>query len=422
MQRMGGLGALAGMMPGMKGMKGAMDKAGDDKALVHLEAMMSSMTAKERARPELINAKRKIRIAKGSGTTVQEVNKLLKMHQEMANAMKRLKKMGGLGKLAAMFGKGGLEGALGGLAPGRAAARRLGGGGAGLPGLGGAAVQPSAWFRQVLKEITELTERNRQMAVAIRLARGGAKKRPYYRIVVADSRDARDGRFIEKLGTYNPLLAKDSPERVKLDADRISHWLSVGAQPSDRVLRFLDAAGIRSAPARNNPKKGEPGEKAKERVEERAAKAAEAAEAAAAPAEEPGRRGRAAEEVAAEQAPAERPTCRPRSRSPKRPPWKPRPARRRRSPKKLPLSRRAFGCRGSRGRGRGRRGDSGRRSRCRGSSGRRAANEGESAQEPAEGADEAAPPTEDSPQPAEAAAEGESAEEPAEGAAEDAKA
>jgi small subunit ribosomal protein S16 len=124
------------------------------------------------------------------------------------------------------------------------------------------------------------------MAVSIRLSRGGAKKRPYYRIVVADSRNARDGRFIEKVGTYNPLLAKDSPERVKLDADRIQHWLSVGAQPSDRVLRFLDAAGIRERPARNNPQKAEPGEKAKERVEARAAKEAAAAEAAAAPLEE----------------------------------------------------------------------------------------------------------------------------------------
>src|ERR1700741_1271543 len=123
------------------------------------------------------------------------------------------------------------------------------------------------------------------MALAIRLARGGAKKRPYYRIVVADSRAPRDGRFIEKLGTYNPLLAKDSPERVKLDTDRISHWLNVGARPSDRVLRFLDAAGLRERPARNNPQKAEPGEKAKERLEQRAAKEAEAAEAAAAPAE-----------------------------------------------------------------------------------------------------------------------------------------
>src|SRR5437868_3578026 len=138
------------------------------------------------------------------------------------------------------------------------------------------------------------------MALAIRLSRGGAKKRPYYRIVVADSRSPRDGRFIEKLGTYNPLLAKDSPERVKLDAERISHWLSVGAQPSDRVLRFLDAAGIRERAARNNPQKAEPGEKAKERVEERAKKAADAAEAAAAPAEEP-----VTEEIAADQAPAD---------------------------------------------------------------------------------------------------------------------
>jgi signal recognition particle subunit SRP54 len=142
MQRMGGLGALAGMMPGMKGMKDAAAKAADSKALTHMEAMLSSMTAKERSKPEIINAKRKIRIAKGSGTTVQEINKLLKMHQEMSTVMKRLKKMGGLGKLAAMFSKGGLEGALGGLAPPGAlpsgAMPGLGGGaGAPLPGLGG---------------------------------------------------------------------------------------------------------------------------------------------------------------------------------------------------------------------------------------------------------------------------------------------
>jgi len=142
MQRMGGLGALAGMMPGMKGMKDAAAKAADSKALTHMEAMLSSMTAKERSKPEIINAKRKIRIAKGSGTTVQEINKLLKMHQEMSTVMKRLKKMGGLGKLAAMFSKGGLEGALGGLAPPgglpSGAMPGLGGGaGAPLPGLGG---------------------------------------------------------------------------------------------------------------------------------------------------------------------------------------------------------------------------------------------------------------------------------------------
>ena len=141
MQRMGGLGALAGMMPGMKGMKGAMDQAANSKALVHMEAMLSSMTAKERAKPEVINAKRKIRIAKGSGTTVQEINRLLKTHQEMSTAMKRLKKMGGIGKLAAMFSKGGLEGALGGLAPpgGLPPGGMPGLGGGGLPGLGGSA-------------------------------------------------------------------------------------------------------------------------------------------------------------------------------------------------------------------------------------------------------------------------------------------
>src|SRR5829696_6846542 len=142
------------------------------------------------------------------------------------------------------------------------------------------------------------------MAVSIRLARGGAKKRPYYRIVVADSRNARDGRFIEKVGTYNPLLAKDSPDRVKLDADRISHWLSVGAQPSDRVLRFLDAAGIKERPARNNPKKAEPGEKAKERAEAAVAKAAAAEEAAKAPKEEPVVEEAAVEEAAVEEAAA----------------------------------------------------------------------------------------------------------------------
>ncbi|MEA3537831.1 MAG: 30S ribosomal protein S16 [Pseudomonadota bacterium] len=137
------------------------------------------------------------------------------------------------------------------------------------------------------------------MAISIRLARGGAKKRPVYRIVVADSRNPRDGKYLERLGTYNPLLPKDSGERVKLDTERAAHWLKVGAQPSDRVARFLDAAGLMKRTAKNNPKKAEPGEKAKERAEERAAKAAEAEAAANAPVEE-----EAPAEVAAE-APAE---------------------------------------------------------------------------------------------------------------------
>src|SRR6187549_672592 len=118
------------------------------------------------------------------------------------------------------------------------------------------------------------------MSVQIRLSRGGAKKRPYYRIVVANSRSPRDGKYLEQIGTYNPLLAKDDAARVKLDEDRARYWLGVGAQATDRVARFLDAAGIKERAARNNPNKGAPGDKAKERVEERAAKAAAAAEAA----------------------------------------------------------------------------------------------------------------------------------------------
>lgn len=128
------------------------------------------------------------------------------------------------------------------------------------------------------------------MALKIRMARGGAKKRPFYRIVVADIRSPRDGRFIERLGTFNPLLPKESEERVKLNEERIRYWLGHGALPSDRVHRFLDAAGILERPARNNPNKAQPGKKRVER-EAAAKEAAEAAkqaeaEAAAAPAEE----------------------------------------------------------------------------------------------------------------------------------------
>ncbi|MEO1221654.1 MAG: 30S ribosomal protein S16 [Pseudomonadota bacterium] len=148
------------------------------------------------------------------------------------------------------------------------------------------------------------------MAVAIRLSRGGAKKRPYYRIVVSDSRSPRDGKYLEQIGTYNPLLAKDNPERVKLNEDRARHWLSVGAKPSDRVHRFLDKAGILEREARNNPNKGKPGEKAVERAEEKAEKLKEAEEAATA-AEEAAAEAPAeeapAEEAAAEEAPAEAP-------------------------------------------------------------------------------------------------------------------
>jgi small subunit ribosomal protein S16 len=137
----------------------------------------------------------------------------------------------------------------------------------------------------------------------IRLARGGAKKRPYYSIVVADSHSPRDGRFIEKVGAYNPLLAKDHPERVVLKVERIQEWISKGAQPTDRVARFLSQQGLAKWEAGNNPNKGKPGRKATERAEERAQReadrAAAAAEAAAAPAEEA-----PAAEAPAEEAPA----------------------------------------------------------------------------------------------------------------------
>jgi small subunit ribosomal protein S16 len=136
------------------------------------------------------------------------------------------------------------------------------------------------------------------MSMKIRLARGGSKKRPFYRIVAADSRMPRDGRFIEKLGTYNPLLAKDNEERVKMNMERVQYWLGEGAQPTDRIARMLEAAGVREKTERNNPKKGAPHKKAVDRAEEKAAKAA-AAEAAAAPVEAP------AEEAPADEATAE---------------------------------------------------------------------------------------------------------------------
>lgn len=123
------------------------------------------------------------------------------------------------------------------------------------------------------------------MAMKIRLARGGSNKRPHYSIVAADSRMARDGRFIEKLGTYSPLLAKDSEDRVKMDLERVQYWLGQGAQPTDRVARFLEAAGVMAKAERANLKKAEPGKKAQDRAAEKAKKAAAAAAAAAAPAE-----------------------------------------------------------------------------------------------------------------------------------------
>ena len=120
------------------------------------------------------------------------------------------------------------------------------------------------------------------MSLKIRLTRAGAKKRPYYRIVIADSRSPRDGRFIEKVGSYDPMKKKDDPARVTLETEKVQAWLAKGAQPTDRVLRFLDAAGLMKRPARNNPDKGKPGEKATARAAERAKKAGAAADETAA--------------------------------------------------------------------------------------------------------------------------------------------
>jgi small subunit ribosomal protein S16 len=124
------------------------------------------------------------------------------------------------------------------------------------------------------------------MSLKLRLARAGTKKRPYYHIVLADARSPRDGRFIEKIGSYDPMLADDS-KRVTLNAERATHWLSVGAQPTDRVLRFLDTAGLLKREPRNNPERAKPGKKATERVEARAKAAADKQAAANAPAEAP---------------------------------------------------------------------------------------------------------------------------------------
>jgi small subunit ribosomal protein S16 len=115
------------------------------------------------------------------------------------------------------------------------------------------------------------------MSLKIRLARGGTKKRPFYSIVVADSRSPRDGRFIEKVGTYNPILKSDDPNRVLLKLERIKEWMSKGALPTDRVARFLDQAGVAKRETRNNPNKAQPGKKMTERAEARAAKTGEAA-------------------------------------------------------------------------------------------------------------------------------------------------
>jgi small subunit ribosomal protein S16 len=120
------------------------------------------------------------------------------------------------------------------------------------------------------------------MSLKIRLARGGSKKRPYYQIVIADARAPRDGRFLEKVGSWNPMLGKDNEKRVELNEERLKHWIAAGAQPTDRVLRFMAEAGLAERAARSNPEKAKPGKRALERAAEKKQKADEAAAAAAA--------------------------------------------------------------------------------------------------------------------------------------------
>jgi small subunit ribosomal protein S16 len=142
------------------------------------------------------------------------------------------------------------------------------------------------------------------MSLVIRLARAGTKKRPVYHVVVADSRAPRDGRFIERLGYFNPLLPKEKTERLKLDLDKVQTWMKKGAQPSDRVMRFLDAAGIMKRPKRNNPEKAIPRKERKAKDEE-ATKAKEAGDAAAKTAAT----AKAAADKAAAEKPAEAPAA-----------------------------------------------------------------------------------------------------------------
>ena len=147
------------------------------------------------------------------------------------------------------------------------------------------------------------------MSVALRLSRGGSKKRPYYKVVVSNSRSPRDGKYLEQVGTYNPLLAKDDENRVRLIEDRVRYWLGVGAQPTDRVARMLDKAGIKERTATNNPNAGEPGKKAKERAEDKAKKVTDAEEAAREAAE-------AAAAAAAAPAPEPEPEAEPEAEAP----------------------------------------------------------------------------------------------------------
>ncbi len=281
MQNMGGLGGLMGMMPGVAKMKNQLAAANlDDKILKRQMAVIDSMTREERRNPDLLKNSRKKRISAGSGVKVEEINKLLKMHRNMADMMKAMGqgKRGPMAALGNMMGFGG-----GGGMPSpeqmKELAEKMPGGLPGVPGCRRnfrarcravgcpasasrhcrASVVSRAWARKSnSRHQSDRQHQENQMSVVIRLARAGTKKRPVYHVVVADSRFPRDGRFIERLGYFNPLLPKDNETRLKLDLEKVKAWMAKGAQPSDRVMRFLDAAGVAKRKPRNNPQKAVP--------------------------------------------------------------------------------------------------------------------------------------------------------------------
>ena len=272
-----------GMMPGVAKMKNQMAAANlDDKILKRQMAVIDSMTREERRNPDLLKNSRKKRISAGCGVKVEEINKLLKMHRNMADMMKAMGqgKRGPMAALGNMMGFGGGGGMPSPEQMKELAEKMPGGLPQGMPGLPkefpGNAVRagnarsrqadiagPRRFPRPAEEEVIHDIQSDRQhqektMSVVIRLARAGTKKRPFYHVVVANSRFPRDGRFIERLGYFNPLLPKDNETRLKLDLEKVKAWMAKGAQPSDRVMRFLDAAGVAKRKPRNNPQKAVP--------------------------------------------------------------------------------------------------------------------------------------------------------------------
>ena len=311
MQKLGGMGGVLGMLPGVGKIKKQLDTAKlDDAILKRQQAIIGSMTQRRAQEPE--GAQRLAQEARGGG-----IGHLGAGHQqarEDAPADGRHDEVHGQEARAAWADVRWRSAA-------RASRRSAVWRGA-ASWLAAAAAGRASWpwrrpaarssrpprhaprlSRPARIEETMNFENHREgrdMSLKIRLARAGAKKRPYYRIVVADSKSPRDGRYIEKVGTYNPLLPRDSGERVKLVEDRIKHWMGVGAQPTDRVLRFLDKAGMAKRDARSNPNKAQPGKKRVEREEAKVAAAAEKAKAAAEAAARPPEPAPEAEQPTAE--------------------------------------------------------------------------------------------------------------------------